>query len=182
MTSPGPVCSGGWFDIHRRSEIDGWSESRWNKTERRGPGEANPSSPSACQPVVRAVAATELPCWPQSCWCVTGRGTERAPASSATTPQVCLPELTCEEIQSGTCKAESDGRIIVLLQLHKRKNGHVTSAHSRSRTWWVVSNELPYLNIIQKLPFYVKDETRYIIIPRLINQKNTGSNPKNIFI
>jgi hypothetical protein len=40
-----------------------------------------------------------------------------------------------------------------------------------------------YLNIIQKLPFYVKDETRYIMIPRLINQKNTagGSNPKNIF-
>jgi hypothetical protein len=34
MTPGGHVCSGGPIDLHRQSEIDGWSASRRNKTER----------------------------------------------------------------------------------------------------------------------------------------------------
>jgi hypothetical protein len=51
--------------------------------------------------------------------------------SSAATQRVCSSELTWEEIHGGVCKAESNGGIVILLQLHERQAATVVIISGR---------------------------------------------------
>jgi hypothetical protein len=51
--------------------------------------------------------------------------------SSAATQRVCSSEFTWEEIHGGVCKAESNGGIVILLQLHERQAATVVIISGR---------------------------------------------------
>jgi hypothetical protein len=68
--------------------------------------------------------------------------------SSMATPRVHLSELTCEEIHGGVCKAESDGGIVILLQLRQRQavatvinSGRGVPCPSSARDWPLTTME-----------------------------------------